>query len=165
VDKRLVIFLAVVALSLSYALLAPVPPLPQSTWIIALGSGLEGVGLSTLIGTLYAVVVFPHFLSHSSQVLKVPQDDLLSDKISSSLQTGYGAASIALGTGCGPVLGSLIVKAVGMEHSFWVVSGIFAVAAVLYSLMTGLWRSLLCLKQADHRSIEMGSLSHNPPSS
>jgi hypothetical protein len=69
----------------SFALCGPVPPLPQSIWIIALGSGLQGVGLSTIVGTRYSVTVYPHLLSHSSQVLKVPQDDLLSDKISSSL--------------------------------------------------------------------------------
>jgi MFS family permease len=85
VDRRIVIFAGILAALLSFALCGTMPPLPHRAWIVALGSGLEGVGLSTIVGTLYSVAVYPHLLSHSSQVLKVPQDDLLSDKISSSL--------------------------------------------------------------------------------
>jgi hypothetical protein len=67
--------------------------------------------------------------------------------------------------GCGPVLGGLIVNAVGMEHSFWVLAGLFAVVAVLYSVMAGLSRELLCCKEHDSKTIEMGyHLVPNPSS-
>jgi hypothetical protein len=59
--------------------------------------------------------------------------------------------------GCGPVLGGLIVNVVGKEHSFWVVSGIFAVVAVLYLVMTGLWRVLLSLIKQDTSNTELRS--------
>jgi MFS family permease len=110
--------------------------------------------------------VYPHLLLHSSENLHIPQDDLLSDRISSKPYLGYGAAAIALGLGCGPVLSALLLEIVGMQQSFWVISGILAGIAVLYASMTRLWRSLLCLKRADAKPIEMGyHLVSNPSSS
>jgi MFS family permease len=52
VDKRIVIFIGIVTTAAGFALMGPLPPLPQSMWIIALGSALEGAGLPIIIGTV-----------------------------------------------------------------------------------------------------------------
>jgi MFS family permease len=103
-------------------------------------------------------------LVHSTEVLKIPQDDLLSDKISSKLYLGYCGAAIALGMGSGPIFSGLLLELVGMQQSFWILSGCFAVFAVLYTFMTGLWRRLLGYKEPGCKHIEMGyHLVPNPP--
>jgi MFS family permease len=160
-----VIFLGISTTAAGFALCGPLPPLPQYAWIIAVGSGLEGAGLSVLCGTLHAVVVYPHLLLYTTETLNFPQDDLLSDKISSNSDLGWCGAAIALGMGSGPIFSGLLLEAVGMQRSFWILSGSFAVFAVLYTLMTGLWRRLLGYKEADSKHIEMGyHLVPNPPS-
>jgi MFS family permease len=164
VDLRVVITGGFVALSAAFAFCGTLPPLPQSLWIIAVGAALQGFGLSTVTGSRYSVSVFPHMLSHSTEVLGVPQDDLLSDKIASKLYTGYGGAANALGFGSGPIICGLLVNAVGMQRSFWVLFGVFAVLACLYAFMTGLWRRLLGLKETRSKTKELGyHLVPNPP--
>jgi MFS family permease len=146
-DMSLVIFAALAASVIAFVLCAPLPPLSHNIWVIALGVALEGAGLSTIIGTHYSVAFYSHVLVHSTTAMGILPDDQLSDKISSNLYPGYGAATTALGLGTGPIFGGLMVELVGMEQSFSLVAGIFVVVAVLYTSMTGLWRKLLCMKE------------------
>jgi hypothetical protein len=73
------------------------------------------------------------------------------ERTSSNLYSDYGAPRTAIGLGTGPIYGELMIELIGMQQSLiTLVAGIFA--AVLPTSITGLWRRLLCLKEANINS-------------
>lgn len=82
-DKRLLIFLGIFITFLCNYISGSLPPFPTNIWIVAIGAGLEGIGVAFVIGEDYSVAVYPHMLHHCTNVMMIPHDDLLSDKISS----------------------------------------------------------------------------------
>jgi hypothetical protein len=158
IDRRVVIFAGISGTVLAFVLCGS-----QSISAVALGAGLEGAGVATIVGTAYSVGVYSHLLSHSIETLKAPQDDLLSDKLASNPYPGYVAAVTALGMICGPFFSGHLVNEIGREACFCVLSGCFAIGAALYLYLTDTSRSLFRLKEVDSEITEIGY--HLVPSS